>query len=778
MGWTLGAALALPGCAPRGEALHGTIATRPPERRAAFDPRVVRPRPGSPTGEVRAHLDAGDVDAALALAIEALSGATPEEAGRLEWLIADAYKRKGLWRKGLGHLDALAKMDHPLARWARLRWARSLENVEPRIAAREAARLTDRWAGRWRARVTEARAWLYAGEPSVAVPKLRALVAETPSRYGAATAGMPLAEQLASTGDPHREEEALAIYRRVASRAPATEVGKRAESLAKALLDSLPPARQEALAKPSAEDRLASAELAYRAMRYGDALDAFADLSSDEDVAPDLRCRAQWMQGRTLIRARERERGAALLVDVAARCRDEDTVAWARYGAARALEDSGRRAEARAQYLAIERTTPHHRLADDARLRRALLLGRDGQTAQMIALLDSLPRDYPDGDMREEALFRLAWLARSRYELEAALRYLDRAIALDAPPTHEDLLGRARYWRARTLAELGEDARANAAYADVIAHAPLSYYAQRASERLERRAPPMARQVRATQARAGDGAAAAAGAAGATGAGGATPLTFAWRSAFDAPGFTRAIELLRVGALQRARKELDDLEQRFPDQGLVWVTAAVLSEAGDAAGAARLIGRRLDGYRREAPVGRARALWALAYPRLFSAELNDAAERAGVPLALVQAVAREESGFEPAAVSPAGARGLMQVMRPTGREVARRIGVPVRPGFLLDPATNARIGAQYLRTVADRFGDDFALAPAAYNAGGTPVARWVRAHRGEPLDVLVEDIPYAETRHYTRRVLQTWGIYHWLATGTLPQLPKALPRLD
>lgn len=112
--------------------------------------------------------------------------------------------------------------------------------------------------------------------------------------------------------------------------------------------------------------------------------------------------------------------------------------------------------------------------------------------------------------------------------------------------------------------------------------------------------------------------------------------------------------------------------------------------------------------------------------------IRQAAQESGVDAALVAAVARAESGFNPSAVSPAGAQGLMQLMPGTAR------GLGVADPF--DAAQSARGGAKYLRTQLDRFGDP-ALALAAYNAGPGAVTR----AGGIP--------PYAETQAYVQRVM-------------------------
>ncbi len=88
---------------------------------------------------------------------------------------------------------------------------------------------------------------------------------------------------------------------------------------------------------------------------------------------------------------------------------------------------------------------------------------------------------------------------------------------------------------------------------------------------------------------------------------------------------------------------------------------------------------------------------------------------------------------------------------------------------------NLRIGAHYIDFLWQRYAKNPAVVPAAYNAGEGAADRFIRTRPDEPLDAWIEDIPYDETRHYTRRVLATWGIYEWLDHGRLPALPTHLP---
>jgi soluble lytic murein transglycosylase len=133
--------------------------------------------------------------------------------------------------------------------------------------------------------------------------------------------------------------------------------------------------------------------------------------------------------------------------------------------------------------------------------------------------------------------------------------------------------------------------------------------------------------------------------------------------------------------------------------------------------------------------------------------------------ALTLAVIRQESGFDEKARSPVGALGLMQLMPATARNVARGLKVRYGRGRLTtDPAYNMRLGTRYLKKQLERFGGEYALALAAYNAGPHRVKRWLK-ERGDPrtpgVDMIdwIERIPFAETRNYVQRVLESMQVY-------------------
>lgn len=144
----------------------------------------------------------------------------------------------------------------------------------------------------------------------------------------------------------------------------------------------------------------------------------------------------------------------------------------------------------------------------------------------------------------------------------------------------------------------------------------------------------------------------------------------------------------------------------------------------------------------------------LYYPFDFGPAITAAARDSGVPQHLVLGMIREESAFDVSALSHVGARGLMQLMPATGREVARKLGLPFSTDRLDDPAYNVRLGSAYFARVLTMFGGNTELALAGYNGGPYRLKRlWRRAGPGTEIDFFTEALPLDESRGYVKRVI-------------------------
>ncbi len=210
--------------------------------------------------------------------------------------------------------------------------------------------------------------------------------------------------------------------------------------------------------KPRMQQSLAKAEVLYNAKRYQEAERLFGKLVRHLKKGSTIWCKARYKQGRALLQARERTRGAPVMREVADSCTrnaDLDTRAWARYHAARAYGRIGQWNESIRQFAKLEAEAPAHRLADDASYRAALAELENGKPAAAKARLASIPRKYPDGDMWARALFKLGWIELRANDFPAAYDRFEELITRGGDEDEEGLTGRAEYWRARTLFLMG-----------------------------------------------------------------------------------------------------------------------------------------------------------------------------------------------------------------------------------------------------------------------------------------------------------------------------------
>lgn len=155
--------------------------------------------------------------------------------------------------------------------------------------------------------------------------------------------------------------------------------------------------------------------------------------------------------------------------------------------------------------------------------------------------------------------------------------------------------------------------------------------------------------------------------------------------------------------------------------------------------------------------------WHLLFPQPYWNDLVADSQRNGLDPYLVASLIRQESEFNAGAVSPANAYGLMQLLPSVGKAAAKKNGIK---GFdarqLLNPSVNLLLGTTNLRQVLDRFGGQVEYALAAYNAGDTPIRRWLATNDYKDVAEYVESIPYTETREYVQAIMRNREIYRVL----------------
>lgn len=293
---------------------------------------------------------------------------------------------------------------------------------------------------------------------------------------------------------------------------------------------------------------------------------------------------------------------------------------------------------------------------------------------------------------------------------------------------------RALYWRAQADKALGQPDTANAALAQAAAF-PFTYYGQLAAQAVN----PNAMMT----------------------LGDPPPLTQDVRNGFEQRELVRALRLVaQIGdrqAFELISFYLDDQLETPADHEMLADLARMNFYTRVAVRSAK------SGIRRGIVAQEA------AFPLL---DLPPQARGSDRPEpALVLAIARQESEFDPKAVSPVGARGLMQIMPATARSTAKRYGLPYMPASLTaDPNYNLTLGSAYLEQLIDSFGGSYILAIASYNAGPGRANEWM-SQWGDPrlasVDAVdwVELIPFAETRNYVQRVVENLQVYRYRLNG-------------
>ena len=155
--------------------------------------------------------------------------------------------------------------------------------------------------------------------------------------------------------------------------------------------------------------------------------------------------------------------------------------------------------------------------------------------------------------------------------------------------------------------------------------------------------------------------------------------------------------------------------------------------------------------------------WQLLFPKPYWSDLTASAEAQNLDPYLVASLIRQESEFNPGAISRANAMGLMQLLPVVGKAEAKRGGMKkFTPASLLNPQTNLRLGTMNLRQVLDRYNGTPEYALAAYNAGDVPVRNWMAENNYKDLPEFVESIPYTETRDYVQSILRNREMYRQL----------------
>ncbi len=330
---------------------------------------------------------------------------------------------------------------------------------------------------------------------------------------------------------------------------------------------------------------------------------------------------------------------------------------------------------------------------------------------EAIDAIDALPSGLRDQQMLE-------WRARVAMARDRWADVLESIQAMSAASQAES---RWRYWRGRALAEMN---RPDAVVAFGTLSAEPNYYGFLAALQLEQELALCSEEISADAA--------------------------AQQRLLRDAEFERAVELFHVGLGSHARQTWNRVSRRLSARELEQAALLAAANGWHDRSIAALNGA---GNRRAYP-------W--RFPVAEKGSVVALSERYGVDPALVYGLMRAESAMQADALSPAGARGLLQLMPATAQAVARRNGLSYNgSGDLMVPEINLPLGIAHLAELQDRYDGDWVRVAAAYNAGINAVARWLDNRPHTDPDVWMETLPFFETRDYVPRVLAFATIYEW-----------------
>jgi soluble lytic murein transglycosylase len=547
-------------------------------------------------------------------------------------------------------------------------------------------------------------------DPSAAAADLataRAALPHGSRRWARAT--LLLAELDHRAGD---DAQALDLAREVRRGAPRTIAARRARRLS----DRVVAAHPELAPDPvdEAETRLREGDTAGARAEAADALETERD--------PSRRARALWVRAQAE-HALGMPAAEATCRTLAAEIPDDPLAPRALVAAGGWRWNADDDAGALRLFQDVVRRFPDSPQAADALYAIGRIAQEAGRYDEAARTYAHLAERFPTSELAPEAGWRAGWVRWLAGDVRAA----ERTFARVASDERDGVGAAAEYWRGRSLERLGRDDEARASFERVDEHHSTSYYAGLAEDRLGRRPPE------------------------------GSPPEEERRPPFpdelEGPHAERARILDRLGHDRLARRELDALAATEAPRPLLDAYRAI----GAVAPALRLA-TTLQPV--SDPPG---ALGTELYPLGYWATIRSASNAHGVDPLLVAALIRQESFFDPDAVSGAGARGLMQLLPATARSLR-----PGGPLTLQDVPTNVDLGVELLARLVARYDGSLVKALAAYNGGEDAVAKWERRYDGRRPDEFVELISFRETRDYVKAVLRNYRMYRLVYAAPSP----------
>lgn len=349
---------------------------------------------------------------------------------------------------------------------------------------------------------------------------------------------------------------------------------------------------------------------------------------------------------------------------------------------------------------------------------------------------------FPTGTKAAYAHWKCAWLTYMQRRNDQAKKYFEEQVEF-YPGTNE--VPNAMYWRGRMAEDDREYGVARAYYQKLSERYRNYYYGVLARRRLTTMPAAPAVTVASLQHVASLAA--------------LDPVSQTTEPPEDDLHYARAKLLENAGMTDLAVRELQAGSSSGPSWEMLEI-AKIYTSGGDYYRALQALKRAISGVFAMDVSALPMQYWQGLFPRPWWEALRSYSQENGLDPYLVASLIRQESEFNPNAISYANAYGLMQLLPRTGKGEAKKTGLAhYSTDKLLDPTTNIELGTHYFRQMVDEFGGQVEYALAAYNAGADRVANWRSSGNYRDVEEFVESIPFTETREYVQAIVRNAEVY-------------------
>jgi soluble lytic murein transglycosylase len=490
----------------------------------------------------------------------------------------------------------------------------------------------------------------------------------------------------------------------------------------------------------SVQERRTRADLLAKGKRFNDAANEYHDLAGD---VPPAERPALLLAEASILQKANRYRDAKQVLnqipDTVPEANAQKLYLLAETERSAGDEDAFLRAQAQLRQSAPTSSWLEQSLLSAGNL---YLVKRDYDRA--IDFYRELQQRFPESARASYAHWKVAWLSLRQQRLEDAKKGFEQQIG--TYPTSAEVPA-ALYWRARLAEEEGETAKARAFYQKLSDRFRNYYYAELGRQRLralKADADPVHYALLDH----------------------VPPLNIAGKVEVSEPPaddlHVEKAHLLENGALLDLAVREVQAASTPNDNWAPSEIARIYADSGHFDRAIQVMKRAVPSYFAVDIPELPRPYWEALFPKAYWIDLKRFSAQNDLDPYLVASLVRQESEFNPNAISRANAVGLMQLLPGTGKRVAKDLKIHhFTPSQLYTPTMNLQLGTKYFKSMVDRFGS-FEYALAAYNAGADRVEDWKSAGTYRDVPEFVESIPFTETREYVQAIMRNTNVYKQL----------------